>query len=65
MADGCLSDNNLREAEIPSVVLMPANLSTKISAPIPEVVTPTVIFPVNGSVPTPSVDFMVDTPTVI
>ena len=44
---------------------MPANLSTKISAPIPEVVTPTVIFPVNGSVPTPSVDFMVDTPTVI
>ena len=44
---------------------MPENLSTKISAPIFEVVTPTVIFPVNGLVPIPSVDFTVDTPTVI
>ena len=44
---------------------MPENLSTKISAPTFEVVTPTVIFPVNGLVPIPSVDFTVDTPTVI
>ena len=47
------------------MVLIPANLSTKISALIPEVVTPTVIFPFNGLVPTPSMDFTLDIPTVI